>query len=138
MAEPSERSRPCPRCAKLERRVAELEARLAEMQTRHAACVARLEARVRELEGLLLEAIRAAKRQAAPFARNRPQTHPKKPGRPVGHPAAHRPAPPPEETPETIDVPLQRCPSCGGPLQDLQTHEQIVTDLPEVRPTVRR
>jgi len=120
MAEPLEQSRSCPRCAKLERRVAELEAR------------------VRELERLLLEATRAAKRQAAPFSRNQPKTQPKKPGRPVGHPAAHRPAPPPAEITETISVPLGRCPSCGGPLQDLQTHEQIVTDLPEVHPTVRR
>jgi hypothetical protein len=127
MAEPSEQTGSCPRCAKLERRVAELEAQLAVFQ-----------ARVAELERLLLEATRAAKRQAAPFSRNRPQTNPKKPGRPVGHPAAHRPAPTPAEVAETIDVPLNRCPSCGGPLEDLQTHEQAVTDLPEVRPTVRR
>lgn len=51
MTEPSGHKSSCPRCAVLERRVAELEAR------------------VRELEQLLLEATRAAKRQAAPFSR---------------------------------------------------------------------
>jgi transposase len=138
MAEPSEQNRPCARCAKLERRVAELEARLQQVQARYEACISKLQARVAELEGLLLEATRAAKRQAAPFSRNQPKTQPQKPGRPVGHPAAHRPAPTPAEIAETISVPLDRCPSCGGPLEDLQTHEQIVSDLPEVRPTVRR
>jgi hypothetical protein len=119
MAEPSEQGRPCPRCAKLEQRVAELEARLLEMQARYEAYVTKLEARVRELEGLLLEATRAAKRQAAPFSRNRPQIHPKKPGRPVGHPAAHRPTPPPAE----IAVDKQKC--LGHLLKDLSAVEAL-------------
>lgn len=120
MAEPSGTSTSCPRCAVLERRIAELEARVA------------------ELERLLLEATRAAKRQAAPFSRNRPKAKPKKPGRAQGHAPAHRPPPQPKQISETIEVPLERCPSCGGPLADGQTHEQTVTDLPEVKPVTRR
>ena len=120
MAEPSGVSSSCPRCAVLERRIAALEAR------------------VRQLEQLLLEATRASKRQAAPFSRHEPKLQPKKPGRPEGHAPASRPVPPPREIAETIDVPLTKCPSCGGPLDDPQTHEQVVTDLPAVQPITKK
>lgn len=117
MAEPSEVNVVCPRCKRLERRVAELEAEVA------------------KLRGAVEDATRAAKRQAAPFSRNNPKTHPKKPGRAAGHVAAHRP--PPAEVSETIEVPLEACPHCGGRLEDCQTHEQVVTDLPEIKPVTR-
>lgn len=120
MAEPSGANSSCLRCAVLERRVAEREAR------------------VRELEQLLLESTRAAKRQAAPFSRNKPKAKPKKPGRPKGHTPAHRPTLTPDRIAETIRVALDRCPWCGGSLTDRQTHEQIVTDLPEVQPVTRK
>ena len=32
------------------------------------------------------------------------------------------------------EVPLPRCPHCGGPLRDRSVHEQIQVDLPEVNP----
>jgi hypothetical protein len=118
MAEPSEISLPCPRCAVLERRIAELEARIG------------------ELERLLLEATRASKRQAAPFSRNRPKKNPQKPGRPEGHEAALRPAPP--QITETIDVRLEHCPDCGGPVENMHTHQQVVTDLPEIKPVAKQ
>ncbi len=134
MAEPSDHTHPCSRCVVLERRVAELEARLAARDAR----IAKLEARIAELERLLLEATRAAKRQAAPFSRNQPKLKPKKPGRPAGHEAAQRVAPPPQAIAETLEVPLARCPHCGGPVEDLRTHEQIVTDIPTVEPKTRK
>lgn len=119
MAEPSEHHVPCSRCVALERRIAELEAR------------------VRQLEALLLEATRASKRQASPFSRNKPKLKPKKPGRPKGHAPAHRPAPPPDSITQTIDSPLaDRCPDCGEQLEDHRTHEQTVSDLPEIKPAV--
>jgi hypothetical protein len=96
--------------------------------------IAKLEARIAELERLLLEATRAAKRQAAPFSRNQPKRKPKKPGRAAGHEAAQRAAPPPQAIAETLEVPLACCPQCGGPVEDLRTHEQTVTDLPRVEP----
>ena len=140
MAEPSEHPQSCPRCRVLERRFAELEAELAARDVRIGKLEARtpeLEARVRQLQQMLLEATRASKRQAAPFSRNQPKLKPKKPGRPVGHEPAHRP-PPPEPVTELVEVPLNRCPCCGGPVEDLQTHEQIVTDIPTVEPKTRK
>lgn len=98
--------------------------------------VAALEARVAELTQLLEEARRAAKRQAAPFSRGEPTEDPKPPGRPPGHPGIYRMAP--AQVDETIHVPLRRCPECGGPVEDRREHEQVVTDLPPVRPQVRR
>jgi len=100
--------------------------------------IGELEARVRQLEQLLLEATRASKRQAAPFSRNQPKVKPKKPGRREGHEAAMRPPPTPRQITETIDVPLERCPCCGGPVEDLQSHEQVVTDLPQVEPVTKQ
>src|SRR3972149_6861668 len=116
MVEPLEVNLSCPRCAVLGRQLAELRARVV------------------QLEQKLLEATRASKRQAAPFSRNQPKEKPKKPGRPDGHEAAMRPPPAPQQITETIDVPLDRCPCCGGPVEDVQTHEQVVTDLPQVEP----
>jgi len=134
MAEPSEHNQTCSRCVVLERRVAELETQLATGDGR----IAKLQARIAERERLLLEATRAAKRQAAPFSRNRPKLEPKKPGRPVGHEAAQRPAPPPRAIAETLEVPLACCPHGGGPVEDLQSHQQTMTDLPRVEPVTRR
>lgn len=120
MAEPLEVHLSCPRCAVLEQRIAGLRARVA------------------QLERKVLEATRASKRQAAPFSRNQPKEKPKKPGRPDGHEAALRPPPAPRQITETIDVPLDRCPCCGGPVEDVQTHEQVVTDLPQVEPVTKQ
>jgi len=98
--------------------------------------VTALEARVTELTQLLEEARRAGKRQAAPFSRGEPTEDPKPPGRPPGHPGSYRMAPLPVD--ETIHVPLPCCPHCGGPVEERREHEQFVTDLPPVRPQVRR
>lgn len=120
MAEPSDRTAACSRCAQLERRIPELEAQVAQLQR------------------LLQEATRAAKRQAAPFSRNQPKPNPKPPGRSAGHEPAQRAAPPPETISETLKVALPCCPDCGGPVDDQQTHEQTVTDLPPVQPVTRK
>ena len=120
MAEPSDRTPACSRYARLERRIAELEAQVAQRQR------------------LLQEARRAVKRQAAPFSRNQPKPNPKPPGRSAGHEPAQRAAPPPQAITETLKVPLPYCPECGGPVEDLRTHEQTVTDLPPVQPVTRK
>lgn len=67
-----------------------------------------LTARMAELERLLLEVTRVAKRQAAPFSRNKPKAKPKTLGRAKGHPPAHRAASRPQQIAETIRVPLDR------------------------------
>jgi hypothetical protein len=98
--------------------------------------VAALEARVAELTQLLDEARRAGKRQAAPFSRGEPTEDPKPPGQRPGHPGTYRMAP--AHVDETMHVPLRHCPQCGGPVEERRQHEQFVTDLPPVRPQVRR
>jgi hypothetical protein len=46
---------------------------------------------------------------------------------------------PPEETiQETVEVPLEACPECGGPLEDQATHEQVQVDILEVWPVITR
>lgn len=102
--------------------------------------VAELEAQVRQLTAQLQEALRANKRQAAPFSKGPPKDNPKKPGRKAGPdygPRAHRPIPdqPPDEI---IDVPLpERCPDCGAPTAEDHTEAQYQTEIPR-RPIVRR
>jgi len=86
----------------------------------------------RELE----KALRAAKRQAAPFSRQAVQEHPRKPGRKAGsgYGRAHwRPIPEPVE--ETLEAPLPpHCPHCGGAVEVERIAEQYQTELPPIRP----
>src|SRR6266478_6634046 len=104
---------PCPGCSERDRRLAELEKSNAQLQAE----VARLKARLEAAE-------RAAKRQAAPFAKGPPQQHPKTPGRKAGEAhgrPGHRPPPPLEQIHETLEAPLpEQCPDCGTPL--VETH----------------
>lgn len=102
---------PCPECQRLQKEVTELKQR------------------VQELEALL----RKDKRQAAPFGRDQRKPDPKKPGRKSGQgPFSCRKAP--EKIDETIDVPLDVCPHCYGPVKDIKKHEHFQTDLPLPQP----
>jgi hypothetical protein len=90
--------------------------------------IAELEGRVAQLERELVEARRAAKRQAAPFARRRRKAKPKRPGRKPGHPGSFRT--PPSEVDRTEWEPLTACPHCGcTELEDLHEHENYVLEL---------
>ena len=95
--------------------------------------LAPLQQRVEELE-------RAAARQAAPFRRKdkdkKPPDQHKRPGRPKGHPPAFRP--PPAQVDEDIEMRLDQCPGCGGPISDVQRCEQYIEDIPPVRPHVTK
>ena len=95
--------------------------------------------RIAQLEAALEEAQRAAHRQAAPF-RGDPQKRalaPKRPGRQRGHPGACRPEP--EQINEFLEVQLCSCPHCGGPqFKDQNAIEQLMEDIPPVRPHVTR
>jgi transposase len=94
-----------------------------------------------ELRQQLQDALRAGKRQAAPFAKGPPKPDPKRPGRkPGSRPGrhGHRPPPPPEQVDETHDAPLpDACPDCGGPVEETHRDTQFQTDIP-CRPIVRR
>ncbi len=102
--------------------------------------VEQLEPLVTKLQHQIEELQRAAARQAAPFRRKdkhkKPPEQHKPPGRPAGHPPAFRPPPP--QTDEDLEVPLEQCPHCGGPLADVQRCEQYIEDIPPVRPHVTK
>ncbi len=93
-----------------------------------------------EQENLLLrqkiEALQQSQhRQAAPFSRNQPATHPKLPGRKAGEgPFTYR-KPPPAEFVDTqwVQAPLtsQVCPRCGGILEAAASEQASTLDLPE-------
>lgn len=118
------RNAECPNCRRLQAEVEALKAKLEEAQAKIAALEAEL---------------RRGRRQAAPFARDEPKTDPKPPGRRPGQGRfTYRQAPSEEEIQETVQVPLEACPECGGPLEDRATHEQVQVDLPKVKPVVVR
>jgi transposase len=113
----------CPGCRDLSKRVAELEALVAEL--------------TRKLD----DALRAGKRQAAPFRKGPPQPDPKTPGRKSGAahgPHGHRPPPPPDQVAECHDAALpDACPHCRGRLVETAVAEQFQTEIPR-RPLVRK
>ena len=129
MAEPSDHTQSCPRCAALERRIAELERQLAAAL-----------ARIAELEKLLEQRTRDGKRQAAPFSKGSPKPHPDKPGRKPGEDygtQAFRTLPdgPPDQI---INVPLpRRCPRCGGRTKEEHIAQQFQVEIPR-RAILRR
>jgi transposase len=97
--------------------------------------LAELEALVKELQAQLAAALRAGKRQAAPFSKGVPKAEPKTPGRKVGHPAAQRPKP--QRVDRVVEATLPtRCPSCGGPVMPDQVEVQYQVDIPPVQPVV--
>ncbi len=102
--------------------------------------VAELEGQLRQLTAQLQEALRATKRQAAPFSKGPPKANPNPPGRKAGvqyGPKAHRsiPAAPADER---IDVPLPAvCPRCGGPMVQDRVDQQYQTEIPR-HPIIRR
>ncbi|KKL87504.1 hypothetical protein LCGC14_1934050 [marine sediment metagenome] len=99
--------------------------------------VEQLTREVQRLGEQLEQAQGAAARQAAPFRRREPLKNPpeshKKPGRPAGHPGSHR-------KPPAIDhhevVPLPCCPRCGGSIRNVRPVEQIIEEIPPVKPVV--
>jgi transposase len=106
--------------------------RRAEMESR------RQRSEIDRLKAALEEALRAAKRQAAPFRRRRRKGRPGRPGRKPGHEPANRPVP--DHVDEELYEPLLGCPCCGGEVEDVaDLPPQFVIDLPpEIRLWVRR
>lgn len=113
----------CPDCRALRQRNAQLEAQVAELNRR------------------LEDALRAGKRQAAPFRKGPPKQQPKTPGRKSGDAHGlhgHRPTPPPEQIDECHEASLpDACPHCQGRLIETGITEQFQTDIPR-RPIVRK
>src|SRR5216683_3397416 len=94
-----------------------------------------LEALVKALQAQLEAALRAGKRQAAPFSKGAPKAEPKTPGRKAGHPAAQRPKP--QRVDRVVEAALPaRCPSCGGPVMHDRVEVQYQVDIPPVQPVI--
>ena len=93
-----------------------------------------LQAENQRLRGQLDEALRAGKRQAAPFAKGQPSAQPKKPGRKPGKVyglKAHRQPPSPEQIDEVHEAPLpDACPDCGSPLDETHVAQQFQVEIP--------
>jgi transposase len=93
-----------------------------------------LQAENERLRRQLDAALRAGKRQAAPFARGQPEAQPKKPGRKPGMGyglKAHRQPPSPEQIDEVHEASLPRaCPGCGGPLYETRVAQQFQVEIP--------
>ena len=101
----------------------------------------RLTAQVRELGGRIAQLesqLRGAKRQAAPFSRGGKKKKSKKSGRKKGKGTFNHREPPAEEETRTVHVPLEKCPDCGGALEDHQEHENFQSDIPLPEPTHTR
>ncbi len=79
---------------------------------------------------------RQAHRQAAPFRRTEPERNPNpaRPGRKPGHVGAYRAKP--DHIDDHVQVPLEDCPHCQGPLQDKRPVLQYIEEVPVVRPHV--
>src|ERR1700724_4445466 len=123
-------------------RLTEMAPELDALRTENASLHQQLEVktkRIAQLEEALQAAQRAAHRQAAPF-RVEPQKRavaPKRPGRKRGHPGAFRHKP--DYIDEDIEVGLCSVPYCGGTqFKDQNAIEQLIEDIPPVRPHVTR
>ena len=96
--------------------------------------------RSEHLEKELEAARRAGRRQAAPFAKDRPQGSGRRPGRRAGAEyGKHGCRRPPTRVDETYSAPAPTaCPDCGGAVALDRVAAQYQEDLPDVRPLVRR
>jgi len=112
---------------KLEARIALLEAALNESRSQQS-----------KLQSNLDEVDRQAHRQAGPFRipDKKRKSNPQKPGQKKGHPGIYRATP--SHIDENIEVTLDKCPRCGGPLSESKCIEQIIEEIPPIRPKAIR
>lgn len=85
------------------------------------------------LRRALEEALRGAKRQAAPYSRGAPKKNPKTPGRKRGScygRKGNRAVPP--RVDETLEAPLPpECPHCAGDVRETEVVDQYQTEIPK-------
>lgn len=110
--------------------------RLLEIILRQGQTITELRTQIEELQKAnehlrdrLEQTEREAKRQAAPFRRNKGTTEPKEPGRKGGHQGQARPQP--DSIDHYVEVPLVTCPQCGGSdLEAIRPIKQLIEELP--------
>lgn len=113
----------------------ELILRQGEAIVRQQRAIEALEKRVAQLEEALRQSGGGG---AAPFRLepHKRKAAPKPPGQKPGHTGQFRLSP--EVIDRTIEVPLERCPICGEPVEQSAPVEQIIIELPPVRPEAVR
>ncbi|MGH2372038.1 MAG: IS66 family transposase [bacterium] len=101
---------------------------------------ASLRSRIRELEHKVEELARAAKRQSAPFSKNKPTPSPKPSGRKAGKDYGQRAARAvPGRIDRVIDAPLPEvCPDCEGELVAERVAVQYQVEIPKPTPVHTR
>ena len=96
------------------------------------ALVLELQRQIAELRAEIDQLKRSGHRHAAPFSKGQPKAHPKRPGRKPGQgPFGRRTAPPQVPTKIIIAVAPERCPQCGGRLEQVSEELATTTELPE-------
>ena len=105
--------------------------------------VAELAASNTALRAEIDQLTRGGKRQAAPFSKGTREPKPQRPGRkPDSGTFSYREAPPPgaiTQPPVDVQVTVEACPTCGGPLAEERVDFAYVTEVPALpRPQVRR
>lgn len=102
--------------------------------------IAELEQINQQLRDRIAELERENARQAGPFrrepAKKVPPAEKKRPGRKPGHGGAYRRRP--QHVDEEVEVPLECCPDCGGPLHNCFPLVQYIEEIPPLRPHVTR
>lgn len=93
-----------------------------------------LQTDLKRVQDLLKTSLRAEKRQAAPFGKKEVKQNPKPRGRKGGHKGKYRTAS--GEITEYAESPLEGCPKCGGVLEDLKPLDQIIEEIPVVKPRI--
>ena len=90
---------------------------------------------IERLRQQLEEALRAAKRQAGPFARPGPKANPAQPGRKRGARYGRVSCRPiPTQVDETLEAPLPpQCPHCQGRVVETGVQDQYQTEIPQPR-----
>lgn len=94
------------------------------------------ESRIVQLEKIIEGLRRGGKRQAAPFSKGEPKSHPQRPGRkPAKRYGKRAGRSVPEQVDETIEVAGPgTCERCSGPVCLAGEERQYQIDLPEIRP----
>lgn len=110
--------------------------RLIEVIIQQGEQIEQLRSEIESLKEKNEELERKQHRQAAPFRREESErkSNPKSKGREKGHEGSYRKEP--ESVDQTINVELSSCPHCQGQVNNIRPIEQIIEELPPVRPIV--
>ena len=108
-----------------------------ELIAQQAKLIEELRARIAQLEQRMAE-LESQLQSVAPFRRRESKRKPpdqrRPPGRPPGHLGAYRVRP--LHIDAQIRVPLERCPTCGGPVHAIEPCVQYIEEIPPLRPLV--